>query len=82
MATITTKFNKGDKVIYINEYGKIRRRPIQRILVSGSIISYEILAKKAATSLDKDTIHTIDEEFCFATVTDLSEFAKSELDKP
>ena len=75
--TIETLFNKGDKVILI-ENDKITSFPVKDISYKSGTITYSFVKSKACTSMDEDTIIYRDEKNCFKSIDELANFYKND----
>lgn len=73
---IETKFEIGENVVLIN-YDKIITLPVKGIEYSNKTIQYYFSSNKAATTMDKDIIIYRDEDECFKSVKELSEYYES-----
>ncbi len=70
----TTKYNFGDKVFFLDDKGKCHEMTIEEC----SIYGYADGSKSVYYS-DKDTKHSVREEYCFADVKAMKEHVFGDL---
>ena len=70
---IETKFNTGEKVVFING-GSIITRKVTQIAYRYGAIYYTFVITKAISMSDRDTEVEMDQRDCWGTVKELAEF--------